>query len=65
MNRIKEIRKEKNIILKELARKTQLSIGYLSHLENGSRTNPSKETMEVVSNALGATVQEVFYSEEV
>lgn len=65
MNRIKEIRKEKNIILKELAKKTQLSIGYLSHLENGSRTNPSKETMEAVSNALGATVQEVFYSEEV
>ena len=69
MNRIKELRERLNLTLEALSEKTKteagdgqgLSIGYLSHLENGSRDNPSKDTMERVSKALDRTVSEVFF----
>jgi len=64
MNKIKILRAKNKISLKQLAEKTGLSIGYLSHLENGSRNNPSKEAMERIAMALGKTVQEIFFPEE-
>ncbi|AYO30219.1 XRE family transcriptional regulator [Biomaibacter acetigenes] len=64
MNKIKILRAKNKISLKQLAEKTGLSIGYLSHLENGSRNNPSKETMERIAKALGETVHETFFPEE-
>lgn len=60
-NKIKKIRKEKQMKLKEVAYKSGISIGYLSHLENGSRANPSREVMENIAYALNKTITEVFF----
>ena len=58
---MKLIRIKKNITLENLSQKTKLSIGYLNHLENGTRSNPSKEAMEKISEALDCTVPDVFF----
>lgn len=62
-NKIKKYRKEKNMKLKEIADKSGISVGYLSHLENGSRVNPSREVMESISLALNKSITEVFFEE--
>lgn len=51
----------KGLTVRELAEQSGFSIGYLSDLENGKASNPSKETMERISKALDKTVPEVFY----
>lgn len=61
-NKIKKIRISKNMTLKELAEEVGISVGYLSHLENGSRNNPSKEVMERISIALKSSIPEIFFS---
>lgn len=62
-NNIKKIRKEREMRLVDLAEKSYISVGYLSHLENGSRANPSKWVMENISFALRKSVAEVFFEE--
>lgn len=64
MNQIKKFRKENDLSINELARKTELTPSYISNLERGKRDNPSKETMEKIAEALNKTVPEVFYPEE-
>lgn len=59
-NKIREIREEKGIKLVELARKTNLSEGYISHLEKGDRENPTYNTMVKISKALGEKITKVF-----
>ena len=59
-NKIKIIRKEKGLTLLELAIKANISVGYLCHLENGSRDNPSLEVMEKISKSLDKRVVDVF-----
>ena len=61
-NRIKEYRIEKGLTLRELADKCGISTGYLSHLEKGSRDNPSKEVMENISVVLNKSIPEIFFS---
>lgn len=61
-NKIKKIRISRNMTLKELAEEVGISVGYLSHLENGSRNNPSKEVMERISIALKSSIPEIFFS---
>lgn len=61
-NRMKQIRKEKGITLTELSIKTGISIGYLSHLENGTRKNPSIEIMDKLAMALDKSVSDVFFT---
>ena len=65
MNKMKYFRitADPKITLEDISEKTGYSVGYLSHLENGSRENPSKEAMEKIATALGKTVPEVFYTE--
>jgi len=65
MNQIKRFRKENDLSINELARRTELTPSYISNLERGKRDNPSKETMERIAEALDKTVPEVFYPEEV
>lgn len=60
---LRNIRKECKIGLNELAKIVNVSSAYLSELERGIRTNPSKEIMDKIAKALGKTVTEVFYSE--
>ena len=59
-NNIKKIRTEKQMTLLELSRLTGISVGYLCHLERGSRSNPSLDKMEKISKALNEKISKVF-----
>ena len=59
-NNIKNIRKEKDLTLLDLSNRTGISVGYLCHLEKGTRSNPSLEVMEKISKALNKSIAEVF-----
>ena len=60
-NNIHAIRRSKGITLRDLSLSAGLSVGYLSHLENGTRSNPSLQTMTRICIALGKPLSEVFY----
>ena len=62
-NKIKEIRKEQGLTLIELAEITGISVGYICHLEKGTRKNPSAQMMEKIALALNKSVHEVFFDE--
>ena len=61
MNYIEKYRKEKGYTLEHFATLTNLSAGYICHLEKGSRTNPSYITMKSIAVALNKTIEEIFY----
>lgn len=61
MNRMKYFRKKKGLLLKNIAEETSLAIGYISDLERAVRDNPSKEVMTKIAEALGESVQAVFF----
>lgn len=60
-NQIKKIREEKGLTLVELSNLSGVSVGYLCHLERGSRKNPSIKIMEKISDALNKTISEIFF----
>jgi len=64
VNRVKHFRSEAGLTIRELSHKSNVSIGYLSDLENNKVTNPTKFIMENIARALGVTVPEVFYPAE-
>ena len=61
-NKIRKYRKSKNMTIKDLSDRTGISSGYLSHLERGSRKNPSKNVMEKIAYTLDSTIPEIFFS---
>lgn len=60
-NKLRYIREQKGITLLDLSKSSGVSVGYLCHLEKGTRNNPSLEVMEKISKALGKTIAEVFF----
>ncbi len=60
-NQIRKIRDEKGITLLELSDLSGISVGYLCHLEKGTRNNPSLVVMEKISKALNKSIAEVFF----
>ncbi len=60
-NQIRKIRKEKGMTLVKLSELSGVSVGYLCHLEKGSRKNPSIEIMEKISIALNKSITEIFF----
>lgn len=62
MNKIRYFRIMQGLQLKDLVAATGLSMGHLSHLENGNK-EPSKATMEAIAKSLSHTVPEVFYAD--
>ena len=60
-NQVKKVREEKGITLVKLSGMSGVSVGYLCHLEKGSRKNPSIETMEKISKALNKSITEIFF----
>lgn len=60
-NYISKIRKEKGLTLTQLSKLTNLSVGYLCHLEKGSRSNPSMNTMKKICDSLNKNLKDVFY----
>lgn len=63
INKIKELRVNLGLTVRELSAKANVAVGYISTLENDNdnRTNPTKETMKKISIALNSTVSEVFF----
>ncbi|MBM7869339.1 putative transcriptional regulator [Clostridium pascui] len=64
MNKIKEFRKIKDLSVYDLSDMTGLTPSYISNLENGNKTNPTKDAMEKIATALEQTVPEVFYPDK-
>ncbi|MGO5072397.1 helix-turn-helix domain-containing protein [Clostridium sporogenes] len=65
MNDIKKIRQKQGLTIKDLSQKSTITGSYLNSLENGISKNPSMETMIKISNALGKTVPEVFFPQQI
>lgn len=61
INNLRKIRKSKNLTIKELAGKSGVSIGYICHLEKGTRINPSRDVMEKISKALSEPIIKIFF----
>jgi len=59
-NQVKKVREEKGMTLVKLSELSGVSVGYLCHLEKGSRKNPSIGIMEKISKALNKSITEIF-----
>lgn len=60
-NHIQKIRLQQGLTITQLAKLTGLSIGYICHLERGSRQNPSMKVMKKICLALNKDLTDVFY----
>ena len=57
---IRAIRERCGMTQEELAEMTNVTIGYISHLETGKRTNPSVAVLRKLATALNVTVDDLF-----
>jgi len=53
---IRSKREAMGMTLSELAKQCNLSVGYLSDIENNKKKNPSYETLEIISRVLNTTI---------
>ena len=60
-NQVKKVREEKGMTLVKLSELSGVSVGYLCHLEKGSRKNPSIGIMDKISKALNKPITEIFF----
>lgn len=58
---LKELREGKELSLREVARRSNMSSSYLSQLENGHNNNPKKEILKELSRVLDAPYVELMY----
>lgn len=61
--RIKALRQERKLTLRELSQKADISISFLSDIENG-RSNPSLERLKAIAEALNTTVSYLLGEEQ-
>ncbi|MBB6100086.1 transcriptional regulator with XRE-family HTH domain [Deinobacterium chartae] len=61
--RLRELRVERQLRLKDVAANAGISVPYLSDLERG-RTNPSLETLQTLAGAYNITVHDLLESVE-
>ncbi len=61
-NNMRNIRNNKDMTLERLSELTGISVGYLCHLEKGTRSNPSMQVMELIAMGLESSVTEVFFN---
>lgn len=63
MNKIKLLRTGLKMTIRELSKKSNVAIGYISTLENDTKgnTNPTKDVMERIASALNTEVPDVFF----
>ena len=59
--KLKKIREQKGLTIEKLAELADISAGYLCHLENGSRSNPSITVMTNIAKALDVDIAEIFF----
>lgn len=60
-NNLRKIRKSKKLTIQELSELSGVSMGYICHLEKGSRQNPSRYVMEKISKVLGEPIIKIFF----
>jgi transcriptional regulator with XRE-family HTH domain len=61
LNKIKFYRNNLGFSIYKIAELSGLAPSYISNLENDNRTNPSREAMQKISDALSESVQAVFF----
>ena len=57
-DKLRALRKQNKLTLKELSKKTSLSISFISDIEN-KRRNPSIDNLKILANALNVSVSEL------
>lgn len=63
--KIRELREAKRMTQEELADKSGVSRGTISALENGSMRNTTSKTLLKLAQALGTSVEHIFFTEGV
>ncbi|MBO5412960.1 MAG: helix-turn-helix transcriptional regulator [Clostridia bacterium] len=61
INNLRKIRKSKKLTIQELSELSGVSMGYICHLEKGSRQNPSRDVMEKISKVLEEPIAKIFF----
>ena len=61
INNLRKIRKSKNLTIQELSELSGVSMGYICHLEKGSRQNPSREIMQKIAEVLDEPITKIFF----
>lgn len=64
-HKIREIRIEKGMTQEELAERSGVSRVSISLIENGKITNVSSNTLRALADALGVSLDAIFFSEPV
>ena len=64
-NKIKELRKSQKMTQQELADKAGVNRLTIVAFEQGTRVNTTTNTMLKIANALGVTVDEIFFETSV
>ena len=54
---------KKGLTLEYVSNVAGISVGYLCHLEKGTRANPSAQKMEKIAKALDESVATVFFNQ--
>lgn len=57
---IREIRENKNITAYKLAKDTNMSLSYLTELENNKKCNPTMSVLSKIASALDVNVKDLF-----
>lgn len=57
-NKIKILRIQRDMTLRQLAEKTDLNVATLSHIENG-KVKPHGKTLKAIADALGVKAEEI------
>lgn len=61
--KIKEIRESKNITIYKLAQETNMSLSYLTELENNKKNNPTIQTLYRIALVLDVNIKDLFTTE--
>ena len=57
--KLKKLRREKDLTLRELSEKTGISLSFISDIEHGRRKNPSIENLQKIARGLGVPTAEL------
>lgn len=63
--KIKEVREKKNMTQEELSKKSGVSRGTISALENGTSRATTTKTLSKIARALDTTVDVLFFAQSV
>ncbi len=64
-SRLRDYRKQKNMTQDELAQKSGVSRKTICDLESNTKKNTTSKTLLKIANALGSTVDEIFFAPNV